>query len=216
MTDKQLRQNVENALEWEPSIDGAKIAVTADNGAVTLRGEVKTFAERASAERVSLRVYGVKAVANDIAVRPISTSARSDSDLAAAIVTALRWNTQVPADRIVATVADGWVTLKGEVEWHFQREAAERSVRDLAGVIGVTNSVTIKPHVRIADVQTKIEAALKRSAEIDARRIHVAALDGKVTLTGNVHSWAERREATLAAWAAPGVHEVDNRLSVVP
>jgi osmotically-inducible protein OsmY len=216
MTDKQLRQNVENALEWEPSIDGAKIAVTADNGAVTLRGEVKTFAERASAERVSLRVYGVKAVANDIAVRPISTSARSDSDLAAAIVTALRWNTQVPADRVVATVADGWVTLKGEVEWHFQREAAERSVRDLAGVIGVTNSVTIKPHVRIADVQTKIEAALKRSAEIDARRIHVAALDGKVTLTGNVHSWAERREATLAAWAAPGVHEVDNRLSVVP
>jgi osmotically-inducible protein OsmY len=113
-------------------------------------------------------------------------------------------------------VANGWVTLKGEVEWNFQREAAARSVRDLLGVVGVTNGITLTPHVRITDVQAKIEAALKRNAEVDARRIHVTAADGKVTLTGNVHSWTERREATMAAWAAPGVHEVDNRLAVTP
>ena len=216
MTDRQLQENVLSALDWDPSIDATDIGVTVDNGIVTLRGDVKTFAEKAAAERVTLRVYGVKAVANDVNVRIIHDATRTDGDIAAAAVNALGWTAMVPKDRITVTVSNGIVTLKGEVNWNFQREAAARAVRDLFGVIGVNNLVTLRPHVKEADVQAKIEAALKRSAEIDARRINVHAVDGKVILSGNVRSAAERREAALAAWAAPGVREVDNNVVVVP
>jgi osmotically-inducible protein OsmY len=187
-----------------------------DNGIVTLRGDVKTFAEKARAERVTLGVYGVKGVANDVNVRVINDGTRTDADIAAAAVNALRWSAMVPKDVITVSVSRGLVTLQGEVEWNFQRESAVHAVRDLHGVIGVNNLVTLRPHVREADVQAKIEAALKRSAEIDARRIHVQAIDGKVTLSGNVRSATERREAALAAWAAPGVREVENHVVVVP
>jgi len=216
MTDRELQKDVQGALDWEPSIDTAEVGVTVDNGIVTLRGDVKTYAEKAAAERVTLGVYGVKAVANDLNVRLIQGADRTDGEIAQAAVNALRWNSQVPPDAVHVTVSHGWVTLKGQVDWQFQKDASAQAVRNLMGVRGVTNTVGLKPHVSIADVQSKIEAALKRSAEIDARRIHVAVTDGRVVLTGNVRSWAEREEAEKAVWAAPGVKEIDDRIAIVP
>ena len=216
MTDRQLQENVQAALDWEPSVDTADIGVTVDKGVVTLRGDVKTYAEKASAERVTLGVYGVKAVANDLNVKIGTGLERTDSDIALAAVNALKWNTQVPAGKISVTVSRGWITLKGDVDWNYQRDSAGRAVRYLAGVVGVSNVITVRPHVSIADVEAKIEAALMRSAEVDARRINVGVSDGKVILSGNVRSWAEREEARRAAWAAPGVRDVDDRISVVP
>jgi osmotically-inducible protein OsmY len=216
MTDKELKRNIEDALNWEPSFDAADIGVSVDNGVVTLRGDVASYAAKSTAERVVLGIYGVKAVANDLNVRLAGEHRRTDSDIAQAAVAALQWNTVVPADRVAVAVSDGWVTLKGNVDWQYQKDAAARAVRDLTGVCGVNNDITVQPHVRVADVQDKIEAAFKRSAEIDARRINVTAADGKVILTGNVRSWAERQEAERAAWAAPGVTQVDDQLSIMP
>jgi osmotically-inducible protein OsmY len=216
MTDRELQENVQEALDWEPSVETEDIGVTVEKGVVTLRGDVKSYAEKTGAERVALRVYGVKAVANDLNVRIGSALTRTDSDIALAAVNALKWNSQVPAGKITVTVRQGWVTLKGEVDWNYQRDTAARVVRELLGVIGVENGITVKPRVSVADVESKIEAALKRSAEIDARRINVGVTDGKVVLSGNVRSWAEREEARRAAWAAPGVRDVDDRISVVP
>lgn len=216
MTDRELQEHVQNALDWEPSVDAAEIGVSVDRGVVTLRGDIKSYAEKAAAERVALGVYGVKAVANDINVRLADGQQRTDTDIAQAVVSALRWNTLVPDEKITVTVSNGWVTLKGQVDWDYQRTAAANVVRDLAGVRAFTNSIAVKPHVSVTDVRTKIEAALRRSAEVDARRIHVAAADGKVILSGNVHSWFERNEARHAAWAAPGVRDVEDHITVVP
>jgi osmotically-inducible protein OsmY len=216
MTDRQLQENVQQALDWEPSVDAADVGVTVDKGVVTLRGDIKSFAEKEAAARVALGVYGVKAVANDLTVRLGIDRKRTDSDIAQAIVSALRWSTTVPDDKISVAVTDGWVKLSGQVDWDYQRSAATRIVRDLTGVIGVTNDISVEPHVSVADVRSNIEAALRRSAEVDARRINVAATDGKVVLSGNVHSWFERQEARRAAWAAPGVKHVDDRIAIVP
>jgi osmotically-inducible protein OsmY len=216
MTDRELQQNVQNALNWEPSIESTEIGVSVDNGIVTLRGDVHSYAEKSAAERVALRVYGTKAVANDINIRLISRYERTDTEIAQAAVSALKWNTMVPADKVNLAVSNGWITLTGTVDWQYQRHAAERAVRDLMGVKGVTNNITLKPHVQAGDVQSKIEAAFKRSAEIDARRVNVTASDGTIILSGNVRSWAERQEAERAAWAAPGVTRVEDRIAVVP
>jgi osmotically-inducible protein OsmY len=216
MTDRELQDQVQKALDWEPSIDAAHIGVTSDSGVVTLRGDVKTHSEKAAAERVALRVYGVQAVANDMNVRPENRQQRTDAEIAQAVISALKWNAMVPHDDITVTVTNGWVTLGGNVGWEYQRTAAANAVRDLVGVCGVVNATTVEPQARATDVKSKIEAALRRSAEVDARRINVDVMGGTVILSGNVHSWFARDEARHAAWAAPGVKEVDDRISITP
>ena len=216
MTDKDLKQHVQSALDWEPSLDASDIGVSVDEGVVTLRGNVGSYVDKVTAERVALRVYGVKAVANDLAVHLASIYERTDTEIARAAVAALQWHTMLPHDRVTVTVTKGWLGLNGTLDWQYQRDAAARAVRDLTGVKGVTNNITVTPRVKTMDVRDKIEAAFKRSAAIDARRVNVATEDGKVILSGNVHSWAERQEAERAAWAAPGVTQVEDRLAVVP
>ena len=216
MTDHELKQHVQTALDWEPSVDASDIGVSVDESVVTLRGNVRSYAEKWAAERVVLHVYGVKALANDLNVRLVSGYERTDTDIAQAAVAALKWNTVVPPNRVTVTVNNGWLTLKGNLEWQYQKDAAGRALRDLTGVKGVSNCIVLQTPVKTGDIAAKIAAAFKRSAEIDARRINVTAQDGKVTLTGNVQSWAERQEAERAAWAAPGVRQVEDRISVVP
>lgn len=219
MTDREVQQHVENALEWEPSVDANDIGVSVDEGVVTLRGNVGSYIEKITAERLALRVYGVRAVANDLTVRLISGHERSDTDIAQAAVAVVRWNTVAPADRVTVTVVDGWVTSNGTLDYYHQSATAERAVRHLTGVRGVSNCVVLQAPVtpvKTSAVAAKIEAAFKRSAEIDARRIKVTVRDGKVVLTGNVRSWAERQEADRTARAAPGVTQVDDLIAVIP
>lgn len=216
MRDREVQHQVERALEWEPSVEARNVGVTASDGVVTLRGDVRTYAEKVAAERAALRVYGVKAVANNLEVRLDGDAARTDTAVAQAAVGALAWSTMVPKNRVTTAVDGGIVTLTGIVDWGYQKDAAARAVRDLRGVKGVINRLTVQPRVKADDVRTKIEKAFKRSAAIDARRVNVNVVDTKVILSGFVHSVAERDEARRAAWAAPGVSMVDNRLAVIP
>ncbi len=216
MTDRDIQHHVQSALEWEPSVEANEIGVTAAEGVVTLHGDVGTYHEKQTAERVVLAVFGVKGVANDLAVRPTNGYERTDSDIVQSAVTALELNFVVPRDKVTVSVTDGWLTLKGQVTWQYQKDAAARAVRDLAGVLGVSNQTGVRSDVHATDVQTKIEAAFKRSAEIDSSRVHVNVHDGEVLLTGNVRSWSERQEAERAAWAAPGVTKVGDQLHIVP
>ena len=216
MTDKDLKEHVERALEWEPSIDASDIGVSVDAGVVTLRGNVASYAEKLGAERVALAVYGVKGLANDLTIHIPNLFQRTDTEIAQAAAGALKWSVLIPKDRVTVTVTNGWLNLHGTVDWQYQKGAAARAVQDLTGVKGVTNSIAVKSRVKAADVRTEIEEAFRRNAVIDARRINVTATDGTVILSGNVHSWSERRQAERAAWAAPGVVQVDDRLAIVP
>jgi osmotically-inducible protein OsmY len=215
-TDTELQHDVLEQLEWEPSINASQIGVTAKNGVVTLTGSVPTYAQKKRAEHETKLVYGVSGVANDIEVKISDILQRNDTDIATAAVETLRWDTAVPHEQIQVSVSNGWVTLDGTLEWQFQRAAAENDVRKLAGVRGVTNSIKLKCLATPSDIKSKIEAAFRRNAELDARRVEVTARDGKVELRGNVRSWAERDQAQKAAWAAPGVVQVDNQLCVTP
>jgi osmotically-inducible protein OsmY len=215
-TDTQLQHDVQAELEWEPSVNASQIGVSAKDGVATLTGYVSHYAEKIAADRAAKRVYGVKAVANDIEVHLVGTAHRTDSDIASAAVNALTWDTSVPEDRVKVTVRNGWITLDGSLDWQYQKESAERAVRNLIGVMGVTNEITVTPRAKSSEVKNKIEAAFKRSAEVDARRISVEVREGKVVLHGHVRSWAEREDAQEGAWAAPGVSEVQNQLTVTP
>ena len=214
-TDSQLQRDVLDQLTWEPSIREAEIGAAVKEGVVTLSGYVDTFAEKWATTRAVERLNGVKAVADNLEVKLPSSHVRSDTDIAHAAVRALEWDVQVPHDKIKMTVRDGWVTLEGAAEWQYQQIAAERTVRFLTGVIGVTNLIAVKPrHASSLDVSGKIHETLRRSAELDAGRITVEAHDGSVTLKGTVRSYAERRDAERAAWGAPGVTTVDDRIAV--
>jgi len=216
MTDNELQPLVRSALDWEPSLNASRIDVAVEDGVVMLWGGVKSYAEKVEAERAATRVCGVKGVANDLVVELENGFERTDTELERAAAAALKWHAMVPDDLVTVSVTNGRVTLNGTVGWHYQREAAARAVSALVGVKTVVNNVRVEPLVKTADVQRKIEAAFRRSAEIDAQRINVRATDGKVVLNGIVRSWAERQEAERAAWSAPGVTEVDDLLAVVP
>jgi osmotically-inducible protein OsmY len=212
--DTDLRDRVERQLDWEPQITSTDIGVGTEKGVVTLTGFVNNYAEKLAAERVTLKTYGVRAVANDIQVKPLFK--KTDADIASAALNALKERVDVPEEKIKLTVKDGWITLQGNVDWYYQKNAAEFAVKYLSGVKGLTDNVIVQPQVSTIQVKDKIEDALKRNAEVDARRISVQAADGKVTLQGNVRSWFEKDEAETAAWAAPGVTEVRNQITVVP
>ena len=211
-SDAKIQEDVMNELQWDPSVTSADINVTAKDGIITLRGTVPHFYEKTTAEDAAQRVGGVRAVADEMEVKLINRYQRDDGDIAEAAINALKWNYQVPQG-IKVTVEKGWLTLKGKAEWDFERQAAKDSVSSLLGVIGVDNEITIKSKLQPSDVKTRIEAALKRSAESEGRKIDVTVDGSQVTLKGNVQSYSEIETARTAAWSAPGVMSVENELT---
>ena len=212
--DSDIRRDVEDELRWDPDIDATDIAVAVNNGVVALTGFVRSYSQRTQAERDAKRVAGVLGVANDIEVRLPVIDQRPDPDIARDAVSALKSELPYSSEYIKVIARDGKITLEGTVEWNYARERAESAVKRVRGVKGVTNSITLKPKVAPYEVRRKIEDAFRRSAEIDASRVTVEANGSEVILRGTVKSWAEREEAERAAWAAPGVTKVDNRVTI--
>lgn len=212
--DNHLQKAVIAELNWEPSIKAAHIGVAANDGVVTLSGHVDTYLEKSVAEKAARRVKGVKAVAEEIEVKLAFDVKRTDEEIAAAVLNRLEWDVEVPDDIVRVKVEKGWITLTGEVEWHFQKEAAERDVRALHGVIGVSNQITLKPTTFAKDISDHILHALHRS-RFDPKTIHVSANGGNVHLTGTAPSWFDRELAGSTAWAAPGALSVQNDITIV-
>jgi len=213
-SDSDIKRDVELELRWDPKIGSDDIGVAVKDGVVTLTGFVRTYSEKYEAERDAKRVSGVVGLANDIEVRLPSSDERPDPEIARDAVNAIKSQLPITHEHITPVVKNGWVTLEGEVEWYYQSNVAETAVRRLKGVKGVTNLIHVKPRATPTDVKRKIEEALKRQAELEADEITVEANGGEVVLRGKVRSWAERKAAERAAWQAPGVTKVDNRITV--
>jgi osmotically-inducible protein OsmY len=215
-TDDEIKKDVEDELKWDPDIDATDIAVNVKSGIVTLTGFVPSYIQKFEAEKDAKRVQGVLGLANDLDVRLPAVDQRPDPDIARDAVEALKIQLPYSYQDFKVIARDGWITLEGEAEWNYQKEKAEAAVRGVRGVKGVVNTIKVKPKVAAEEIKRKIEAALKRSAELDAARIQVEASDGEVVLKGTVHSWFEREEAERAAWQAPGVKKVEDRIVIQP
>jgi osmotically-inducible protein OsmY len=213
-TDSKIKSDVQNELQWEPSIDETKIGVGVDNGVVTLSGEVASYSQKLAAEKAAKRVIGVKAVAEDIIVKLPTSLQKSDTEIAKAVLNALQWHSSVPDNTIMVKVENGWVYLTGDVKWAFQRDSATNAIKNLSGVRGVSNQITIKQDIKTYEIKNRIREAFERSAEIDSREISVTADGHTVTLSGKVHSIKEKEDAEKAAYNAPGVFLVNNKLQV--
>jgi osmotically-inducible protein OsmY len=215
-TDGDIERDVKEELKWNPDLDASDIAVSVKDGVVTLAGFVKSFTDKYEAEAAAKRVAGVAAVANDIEVRLPAIDQRPDPDIARDAVAAIKSQLPISSEHIKIVVKNGWVTLEGTAEWQYQRSTAETAVRRIKGVKGVTNSIVLKPRAEPTEIKKKIQEAFKRNAQVDADRITVEANGSEVILKGSVRSWIEREEAERAAWAAPGVTKVEDRIVVSP
>jgi osmotically-inducible protein OsmY len=214
MTDAILKQDIIDELDFEPSIDATHVAVSVDDGAVTLSGHVRSYTEKCTAEAVVKRMKGVRAIAQEIEVRPAGAHLTADDEIARRAADVLRWHSTVPRDAVQVKVEGGWITLSGKVKWNYERSAAEAAMRNFVGVRGVLNQIQITPAVTVADVRQRIVDSLKRDAEVEAQRIIVQVTDHKVMLEGKVRTWAEREAAERAAWSAAGVTSLVDHIKV--
>ena len=213
-TDAEIQKDVMDELKWIPLLKSAEIGVAVKNGVVTISGIVDTYSKKVSAEKAAARVAGVRAVAEDIEVKVSGTGKRTDTEIAEAVLNALKWHSAMQDNKIKVKVDNGWVTLEGEVEWEFQRSAARLMVEDLQGVAGIINSIRIASKLSASDVKGKISSAFHRSATVDAEKIDISVEGHKVVLKGKVRSYAEKKDAENAAWLAPGVNTVDNQIEI--
>lgn len=213
-TDSEIQKNVMDELKWEPFLNSSEIGVAVKDGVVTLSGIVDTYSKKQAAEKATKRVAGVKAVAEEIEVKLFSSTVKSDTEIARTIADSLKWHSAVQEEKIKVKVENGWVTLEGDVDWEFQKNAAKTTVENLLGVKGITNLISVKPSITAKDVKQKITSAFVRSATIDSEKINVEIIGSKAILTGKVRSWEERQEAQNAAWKAQGINSVENKLEV--
>lgn len=212
--DEAIQRDILDELKWDMRVQPNEVGVAVKDGIITLTGWVDSYMKKLAAEDAAYRVSGVKAVVNDIEVQLPSLAERTDLDLAAAVLNDLKWDAGIPAGKLKVTVSQGWVTLKGEVEYGFLKKDAERAIRYIAGIKGITNLITVKPSVSPEDLKQKIEKGLIRNAETDAKHITVDVMGNRVILRGTVRSYAEKKAAEEASWSAPSVSEVDNQIVV--